>query len=394
MSVLITDANGVASLAILRSLGKRQIEVTAASARKDSIGFYSRYAKRKLVYPNPMEEDKFFKWVYNTLSENKYDVFFPIDEPILMLVAKYKEKLSKYSRIPLPDLQTLIDVTDKSRLSRISLENKIPIPKTYFYDELINFEDSDFLRIMEEFGTPVIIKPNIGSGSRGQVLIYEPKKLEETYKKQVKQFGPCMIQEFLRGTRYSMSAIFNFNSEPRRVCIAKVIRQLPIYGGTIVYGVTIKNNNILKVGLELLRKIKYKSVVDMDFIVDDRDNTPKLLDINPRFFGSLFFPIAAGVDYPYLLYKMSLNGDIDRDLNYEVGVHCRNIFDDFKHLLIVFNKGKTENYNFTRFQTTVNFFKFYKYKNYILSVNDPIPFFYSPISTLKRKLRFSGKNEL
>ncbi len=40
----------------------------------------------------------------------------------------------------------------------------------------------------------------------------------------------------------------------------------------------------------------------VEFKLDPRDNTPKLMEINPRFWGSLALAIESGVNFPYLLY--------------------------------------------------------------------------------------------
>ncbi len=49
----------------------------------------------------------------------------------------------------------------------------------------------------------------------------------------------------------------------------------------------------------------------MDFRLDDDSDDAWLIEVNPRFFAGLFQTIASGVDYPWLLYRMSLGESID-----------------------------------------------------------------------------------
>src|SRR6266446_5994279 len=56
MSALVVDAHHKSSLAAIRSLGRRQIPVIAGSHHPAAMGFYSRYASRSFVYPNPLED--------------------------------------------------------------------------------------------------------------------------------------------------------------------------------------------------------------------------------------------------------------------------------------------------------------------------------------------------
>jgi len=42
----------------------------------------------------------------------------------------------------------------------------------------------------------------------------------------------------------------------------------------------------------------------VEFRVDARDGTAKLMEVNPRFWGSLQLSILSGADFPYLLYNL------------------------------------------------------------------------------------------
>ena len=45
---------------------------------------------------------------------------------------------------------------------------------------------------------------------------------------------------------------------------------------------------------------------NIEFRIDSRDGVPKIMEVNPRFWGSLQLSILSGVDFPYLLYKALL----------------------------------------------------------------------------------------
>jgi len=61
----------------------------------------------------------------------------------------------------------------------------------------------------------------------------------------------------------------------------------------------------------------------VEFRIDKRDGTPKLMEINPRFWGSLQLSILAGADFPYLLYKLMMNDNPSPKLDFKYGVQCR-----------------------------------------------------------------------
>ena len=55
-------------------------------------------------------------------------------------------------------------------------------------------------------------------------------------------------------------------------------------------------------GLILLKHLRWKGVAMAEFIIRT-DGTPMLLEVNPRFWGSLPLAILAGVDFPRLLVE-------------------------------------------------------------------------------------------
>ncbi len=77
----------------------------------------------------------------------------------------------------------------------------------------------------------------------------------------------------------------------------------------------------------------------VEFKHDARDGTPKLLEINGRFWGSLQLAVDAGIDFPYLLYRLAVDGDVEPAFSYETGVRLRWWFGDLDWLLLRLRAG-------------------------------------------------------
>jgi len=101
----------------------------------------------------------------------------------------------------------------------------------------------------------------------------------------------------------------------------------------------------------------------VEFRVDARNNEPKLMEINPRFWGSLELAVVSGVDFPYLLYQMAVNGDVEPVTDYKIGKKVRWLLGDF--LLFLSTKNKLEK--------LPEFFDFRGIGDDLLSVDDPLP---------------------
>lgn len=334
--VLVTDASKRETLAIVRSLSKKGIAVTVGEDRKLCCSFFSKYIKNKIIYPNPAENPfSFIKSIYELVKRSKYDAIFPVDDQTTILFSKYKDKLSKYTKVPVADYETIMKGRDKAKTIKIAMENGIPCPKTYFVDDIEEIRK-------DEIEFPVVIKPRESSGARGIAYVNSLEELMREYKKVKKRYGTPLIQEYIphNGGHYSVCALFNQDSEPRAIFVYKELRQYPITGGPATFSVSVEKTDVLKYAIKLLKAMKWYGVAHLDFLIDSRDKKPKLLEVNPRFWSSLELAILSGVDFPYLLYKMALDDDVETVTKYETGIKLRFLVGDILWLLGTKNKLK------------------------------------------------------
>lgn len=114
------------------------------------------------------------------------------------------------------------------------------------------------------------------------------------------------------------------------------------------------------------------------------------MEINPRFWKSIQAAITSGVDYPYLLYKMAIEGDIDVSLNYKLGVKCRfAIFNDLYRLLTVLRGNYPLSYKLTNL---VDYLKFHQDDSYyIFELEDVKPFL--ALIPIKLHRKFGAKKD-
>ena len=250
------------------------------------------------------------------MRSNHYQAIFPVTDETIVPIAKHKEEFSKYTLIPPPDYETLAKAMDKAQTIRIAQENDIACPKTYLVDNIKEVEAIQF---------PVVIKPRSSSGSRGLTLCQSVEELSSSYPKVIAAYGPCMIQEYIPpgSEELGVYALLNFNSELRAATVQKRLRSYPVSGGPSTLRETVNRPELVEIALRLLKALRWSGVAMVEFKIDPRDNKPKLMEVNPRWWGSLQLSILSGVDFPYLLYKLITEGDIEPVLNYRVGVRCR-----------------------------------------------------------------------
>ncbi len=370
--VFVFDAQMRNSLAIIRSLGRRGLEVDAGEETRFATGFFSKYCKHCTVYPSPAKsQDAFVAWTRDLVKRNDYEVIFPVTDATVIPIVKHKTEFSKYTIVPFADYPTLLNASDKGQTLKIAMENGIPCPKTYFINGLTDLEE---VKSGGETEFPVVIKPRIGFGSRGVVLCESAGDLVSKYKRVYAKHGASLVQEYIPlRDEIGVYALFNFDSEPMAVTVQRRIRSYPVSGGPSTLRETIKNEDLVETAFELLKALKWQGVAMVEFRVDARDGTAKLMEVNPRFWGSLQLSILSGADFPYLLYKLASEGGVEPVLDYKEGVRCRWLLPgDILWFLSAQNKLS-------------NLKQFLKFKtNYdILSLEDPGPAFGFLVATAR-----------
>ena len=131
----------------------------------------------------------------------------------------------------------------------------------------------------------------------------------------------------------------------------------------------------------LLGALDWHGIAEVEFRLDARDNVPKLMEINPRFWGSLCVAIKAGVDFPYMLYRIAVDGDINGVFSYKIGVKGRYLEQELLYIISMLFQGKTFNPSVKggRLKALMNWLRFYEHGLFydLFEWDDPAPFLYN-----------------
>lgn len=317
------------SLAIARSLGKNGIEVHSTESYRFTPTSLSKYCKKSYVTQNAqMDCTAFIDDLIDILDRGNYDTLFSSREVTTIPISYHKKILEKYVSVPFPEYEQLLMTHDKARTFKKALEIGVPIPKTYFVESM---EELDAIAGTINF--PVVVKSRFKTIWTART----PSMFKVTSKNYVsdkeslyrisleihqKSGKMPLIQEYIPGEGYGVEVLFN-HGEPRAIFMHKRLREYPITGGASTLRESIFNADLKEPALKLMAAMKWHGVAMVEFKIDERDGTPKLMEVNGRFWGSLPLSIASGVDFPYMLNTMIMEGDVDPVFEYNVGVKCR-----------------------------------------------------------------------
>lgn len=148
-----------------------------------------------------------------------------------------------------------------------------------------------------------------------------------------------LVQEYIPGEGHGVFLLMN-RGKVRAAFAHRRVREKPPSGGVSVVSESVAlDPRLLAYSQQLLAALKWHGVAMVEFKHDRRDGRAKLLEINGRFWGSLQLAVDAGIDFPYLLYRMAVDGDIEPALTYREGIRLRWWLGDLDCLLLQFRDG-------------------------------------------------------
>jgi predicted ATP-grasp superfamily ATP-dependent carboligase len=338
VSALVTPGGLRSALAVTRSLGRRGVEVTVADEDGRSLAGVSRYCRASLRVPSAARSgEAFVSAIRQEVGRGKHSVVIPVDDVTLALISQVRSQFDGLAALPFPDFETVQTAHDKGALMTLAAEKGIPVPKT-----VVVRGPADVAGAIKHVGLPAVVKARVsrvrvgGQWRAGGAVHYARTAAElDAAVRAAQEIAPGpLVQEHISGDGRGIFVLMN-RGRLRAAFAHRRLREKPPSGGVSVLSESVDlDPQLLDHAERILEALKWHGVAMVEFKRDARDGVSKLLEINGRFWGSLQLAVDSGVDFPYLLYRLAIDGDIDPVFTYRVGVRLRWWLGDLDWLLL------------------------------------------------------------
>ncbi|MCD6310521.1 MAG: ATP-grasp domain-containing protein [Candidatus Eremiobacteraeota bacterium] len=320
--ILVTDGLWRKSLGVVRSLGRVGFRVAVGEMTPVCCSFFSRYCSRRLLYPSPRTRpDSFIKYIRKKLETGDYRAIYPMEEETLLLLGRERNWITDLTLFPFAQNDSIEKVRDKGNLMELAREMDFPIPKTVIIDNAEELEER-----IDEIPIPAVIKPRVGSGGRGIEYVNEKSRLVSAYKKVEKNHDRPIIQEYIPGESYGVSCLGDGCGGMPAVFIHRRLRTYPVSGGSSTLAESTASPELVNLSEVLISVLRWFGVAMVEFRLDERDGRFKLIEMNPRFWGTVALSTACGVNFPELLYRLANEEEIKPVRKWKTGVRARWLF--------------------------------------------------------------------
>ncbi len=313
--VIITFARGWQSLAAARSLGQRGVEVIVGDEYGLTPASFSRYTVANFRYPSPTNEPEAF---LDTLDEviRKHRPDHPQTPYVLMpihketyLLSRHRQRFESMIRLPIPDIAHIEQVHDKGTLAEYAANLGLAIPRTWLPSGA-----EELRSIASQVSLPAFVKLRTSAAGVGIQKVDTTTQLIDTWSDFVERYevrgALPLVQEGVEGDDYCVTTLFE-RGTLRAAMTYRNLRAFPADTGASVLRETVPARAMENVAAQLLGSLGWHGVAELDFRWDGRSTSPpQLIEVNPRFWGGLIQAIESGWDYPWLLFRMAVDGTV------------------------------------------------------------------------------------
>jgi carbamoyl-phosphate synthase large subunit len=297
--VLVTGTGGPSGISVMNAIAAEAVDVFSADVDPYAAGLYLVDDDRRLIIPRG-DSDSYVASVLGVCERLEIAVLIPTVDSELIPLAEARSSFAAIgTELVLASEETLRMCLDKWALHN-RCEGAVRVPRSLLVD-------ADFDPALPEL--PVIVKPRVGSGSRGIRLVEDRNELER-----LDRDGTLLVQENLPGPEYSLDVLARSDGK----VIAVVPRaRLKVDSGIAVTGRTVHDEGLQEIGRQVAERIGLTSVANVQ-VKGAEDGEPALLEVNPRFPGTMPLTVASGINMPKLCVDDALGSPLsERMLTFE-----------------------------------------------------------------------------
>jgi len=335
-SVLVTDGEERATLAVVRSLGRAGYHVFVCSPRRNPLAGASRYCRGCATVPHPLDEpDSFSAAVERLLQQWGIVILLPITEASILALLPVRERFGGVT-VPLPPLDCFRRVCDKAHVLSEASDIGIAVPNER---RLMSPAERRYLA-PAELDFPLVIKPvrSVACFNSRRVKVGVRHAADwEALQVQLDRVSaaayPLLLQRRVIGPGIGVFLLI-WDGELRALFAHRRIREKPPSGGVSVLRESIPADvTLVKRSQALLNRLGWQGMAMVEYKLEAATGKAFLMEVNGRFWGSLQLAIDAGVDFPVLLVSSALGRASPPVLSYHFGVRSRWWWGDVDHLI-------------------------------------------------------------
>ncbi|MFO8009775.1 MAG: ATP-grasp domain-containing protein, partial [Dehalococcoidia bacterium] len=223
------------------------------------------------------------------------DVILPVSESGIRFAATYRDSLTRFASLsPIPDKPVIDMVNNKWSLAEYLADHDLEHPPAILYTG-----DNAFWQRLKEVSFPVLLKPTAGSSGHNIHFFDDCNSLSTFLSQKEDYTNNFIVQSYVYGHDIDCSILCRDGDILAYTTQKGVIANPRRFGPPWTIDM-IDDDETLQLVRRLVQALNFSGIAHIDLRFDEREKRVKLIEINTRFWTSLFGSLAAGVNFPYL----------------------------------------------------------------------------------------------
>jgi predicted ATP-grasp superfamily ATP-dependent carboligase len=258
------------------------------------------------ISPFLRKKDDYFRFVLNLVQCNHFDLLIPVGALPVQIFANNLGEIQQYVKTVIPGADQVNLALDKNSTYQMAQLIGIDIPQTIYPQSV-----TEALELQQQLHYPLIMKSgNEASVKFNTLYIDTPDHFQESLQKACQLLNGQLpvIQEKVTGDGYGFYAVYN-HGQMIDYFMHKRVREFPVEGGVSSCAVSYYDDSLKAAGQKVLDYLKWHGPAMVEFKRDAVSGVFKLIEINPKFWGSLDLSMVAGINFPALLCDIASQKD-------------------------------------------------------------------------------------
>jgi len=323
--VLVLGKSDSSFLTVIRSLGRKDIEVHVAWCPPDAVALRSRYvAAVHALPPYSPEDDAWKKALIALCRRESFDLVIPTNDPTIIPLQEHRADLEPHATFYLLSERAFEIGYDKLKSYEVCKALGVRCPRYAILPVPANPA-----AVLRDFRLPVVVKArssfraeDLGDRRRTRVARDEAG-LREFLRILEGRADDVLIEEYFEGDGGGIDVLCADGE------VVHAFQHLRLHEGrgysSAPYRVSAPvHPGMLEDTRKYVRALGYTGVLMLEFRLNAATGEWIFHDFNARFWAALPLTVAAGADYPYWLYQVLVEGKRDFPPDFRVGIACRN----------------------------------------------------------------------
>ena len=278
--------------------------------------FKPRYTRSMGFAPFNDEKD-LLRELSTYLKSHKMDLVLAFSERSTAVLCENHKILDNLAVIPYGNFNDFNLLNDKYAILEVCRKVGVPTPA------FTSINDINDLIKAKELGYPLVLKCRLASGVKEAFRIcrneieLEKAFVDLTSRRSEYSYFQCdqlVAEEFIEGSIFDCGFSVNDGEVVSAVPQERLLT-IPLDGGFGAYNATRDIPLLVDYGKRIFSVVKWTGPAQLEFILDRKTQAYKLIEVNPRFWGTVGLAVKSGVNIADDIIRIGLGKHPEKGLN-------------------------------------------------------------------------------